>query len=63
MDVALELRYGNGHPQLLLQVLRIAMNEVIGPLIALIDQGIVYVDGPRGGVGLVKPGDIGVVLP
>jgi len=53
----------DGEPQLLFQVLRIAVNEVIRTLVALMDKRVVHVQRLDARFILLQPRDVRVVFP
>ena len=63
MNVALEQAERNGDAQLLLQELRVSVDEVIRPLIAFVNQGVVHVQRLDAGRSVPQFGDPRIVLP
>ena len=63
MDVAAEHGRSDTEAQPFVQMLDEAVNEVIGRLVAPVDQRVFAVDRLRARVVVGEPGDIGVVLP
>jgi len=63
VDVAAELGDRDAQLEVLLQVLRVAVQEVVGPLVALVDQRVVHVQYAHTAVIIAKPRQVWVVLP
>ena len=63
MDVAVELRRANRQAQPLIQVVDEGVDEMVGDVVALVNEGIRAVDDLRVRVIIVELGDVGVVLP
>jgi hypothetical protein len=63
VDVAVEAGDGDAQAEALFEVLGVAVEEVVGPLVALVDEGVVHVEGADAGVALAEPREVGVVLP
>ena len=63
MNIAMKLRRRDPHSQLIFQELEIPMDEVVGPLIALMNQRVVHVQHGHARIALLQRREIGIVLP
>jgi|ERR1043165_246804 hypothetical protein len=63
MQVSLEPSHGNAEIELLFQVLSIPVDEVVWPLIALMDERIMHVDQLDARVAFTQTCDMGIVQP
>ena len=63
MDIALEARNRDCELKLLFEELDVAVDEMVGPFAALVDERIVHVELPHAGLALAQPGEVGIVLP
>src|SRR6185437_15907438 len=63
VDIALKRGDWHFYTQLRFKVLMVAVNKVQRPLVALIDQRIMHLDGTDAGVALFKFRDMRIMLP
>jgi hypothetical protein len=63
MDIAGETGDRDPHVQLLFEVLRITVNEVIRALIAFVDQRVMHLDRLDSRLTFAQAGDVGVIEP
>ena len=63
MDVAAERRHRDSQAKLVFEVPGISMDEVIRPLVTLVDQVVAHGDRPDQRVFIIEEGEVGVVFP
>src|SRR5260221_12158703 len=63
MDVAVKCSHGNLEAELLFEILRVSVDEVIRPLIALVNERVMHVERLDPRIALAQSSDVRIVLP
>jgi len=63
VDVPTKLQRHHRNTESLSQILHKAVDKVVGPLVALVDEGVVAIDVKHLGIRLIERGEVGVVQP